>query len=1024
MKKYLFNVLKRVSVAMLVITMFGSPAPLDVSASEEKVVTTLNGKGYTKPKSLGDAANTVTALTSAVMGEHNGTLMSYSMTNGGYFNALDVVNEEVVYSELVEGVSQAWAHTIDAFGNVYIAALGPGNDGQLYRYKPDSMKLELLGTPAAGHQFWSITTDELGNVYIGTFKEGSAAVVKYTVADNKFTIMPVKNDKPLGYVRSIAYYDGHVYLGTGVTAKVIKMDVNTGECEDITKNAYDIVDKQGPDKNVKFVYDMGVANDLLITRFDEGGEGAILFYDLIKEEWVDVKFGKQHNGEELDFGAFGWNQITVHENRVIVTYQGNIHAIDLDTFEIEQVGGRFLGHRGGAIWDFGKGATFVSQQRTGEIIHFNLELNTKNSYKNLMKGTPLKIHNLGKDNYGDLYVTTYPGGPLGSKYNIKDEKYINFPFGQAEGIVAGKGDDMYFGIYPGAIIRKMNTKTQAVETLFELKTAYEQDRPYIMKYEDDLLMIGTIPDYKKLGGVLAIYNTITEELEVHRNVVQDQSIVGLAKHGNLIFGSTTTKGGLDVVSTAKKPVIFVWDIEKQEKIKEIEIPFEEIGETPMISGLTFDDKGQLWGAVDGVIFTMDPDTYEFTQHKDLYPSVKNRGMWRPVHIEFGEDGFVYTDIAGKLTVLDPSTDSWEHRQILTPKEVDFMTLSKDADGNEAIYIVQNDPTAIEEVKIIDVDDSFEEDKSIYAKVKLDTLNWDFEEEVVEGVIPGWSSLFADITPNVSFEISDEMVFEGKQSLKIVDGSDQETVFAISNPVAVEGGKTYTTDIMLYLLDGQNTLLMRYFDENGKQVGSDADGTNIIHIRGGYNKWQKVTATVEAPEGAKTVRIAMGSSKYFVTSGAYFDSAVTYSNEEVVALKLKALTLELAKFNDVDSKLYTPKSYAALKDVVGESKELLAAAIAFEESLDSLISKSDFEARILQDDVDSMFEKLLAAFNGLELKKDPVDPVDPIDPVDPVKPVDPDGELPGTGIETSYKPLIGVSILALGMGIKALKKKED
>ncbi|WZU01090.1 hypothetical protein MGH68_16705 [Erysipelothrix sp. D19-032] len=75
----------------------------------------------------------------------------------------------------------------------------------------------------------------------------------------------------------------------------------------------------------------------------------------------------------------------------------------------------------------------------------------------------------------------------------------------------------------------------------------------------------------------------------------------------------------------------------------------------MISGLTFDKDGQLWGAVDGVLFTMDPETMTFTKHKDIYPDVKNRGMWRPVHIEFGTDGLLYTDIAGRMTVVDPPT---------------------------------------------------------------------------------------------------------------------------------------------------------------------------------------------------------------------------------------------------------------------------------------------------------------------------------------------------------------------------------
>ncbi|WZU01094.1 hypothetical protein MGH68_16725 [Erysipelothrix sp. D19-032] len=43
------------------------------------------------------------------------------MTNGGYFNMIDVVANEIVYSKLVPGVSQAWGHTVAPDGSVYIA---------------------------------------------------------------------------------------------------------------------------------------------------------------------------------------------------------------------------------------------------------------------------------------------------------------------------------------------------------------------------------------------------------------------------------------------------------------------------------------------------------------------------------------------------------------------------------------------------------------------------------------------------------------------------------------------------------------------------------------------------------------------------------------------------------------------------------------------------------------------------------------------------------------------------------------
>lgn len=990
--------------------------------AEAGLSTTLNGKGYSSPESLGTAISGGAALTSAVFYGSKDSLVGYSLTNGGIFNAVDIVNNELLYTELLDDVNQAWGHTVTEDGVVYMAALGPGNEGVLYRYNPTVGKVEKLGMPLAGHQFWSITNDGKDNIYIGTFKEGEGSVVAYNIASNKFeNLGPADSVNKAGYVRSIGYKDGYLYLGTGVQGRLIRMDLATKETKDITDNVYDIIDKPLNKEDIKFAYDLDIVKNHVVVRFDDGGEGAIVLYNTVTQKWEDFKMGKQHNGESNDNGAFGWNQLVDDDGLTYVTYQGSLHELDTNTLTYKKVGGTFLGHRGGATYDFGNGKEFVSFTRAGALVRFNLVEDTKKTTDNLLKGAPLKLHNLAKDHDGDLYVTSYPGGPSGAKYSMKDETYTSYSQGQAEGIVAGRPGEMYFGIYPGAIIQRMDTETGKLETLFNLKDGHEQDRPYIMKYEDDLLLIGTIPDYKKLGGTLTIYNPETGDVQTHRNVVDGQSIVGLAKKGNYIFGSTTTKGGLDIIPTATKPVIFVWDVENQVKVKEIELDLPGLGETPMISGLTFDDKGQLWGAVDGFLFTMDPETYEITKSKNIYPYIQNRGMWRPVHIEVGEEGFIYTDLGGKLTVVDPSTRNWDHTTIATSKEVDFMTLSYDKDGNQNIYIVQADPISIDKVSITDVDDSDIETK-VFAKVLRPILNDDFEdndENLLRNTdsINGWSSLFEEVSANVSFGISDENAFKGTHSLKLTDGSETETVFAISDPIAIEGGKTYTAEAMLYLKDGQNTMLFRYFDANGKQIGADKDNTNIIHIRGNYNTWQKVSATYDAPEGAVTARIAFGSSVYFKTTGAYWDSVTLYSLEEVVLIKTLRLERLLAKVELLDSTLYTEQSFAVLMNSVNEASALLEAVDVLHDSYETGISLIDFESRLSQTDVDNLVDKMEVAILGLEISTEtPGEDIEDIETPNDIEDSKNDDSLPATGI-SSY---LYYSIVLITTGFVFLK----
>ena len=96
---------------------------------------------------------------------------------------------------------------------------------------------------------------------------------------------------------------------------------------------------------------------------------------------------------------------------------------------------------------------------------------------------------------------------------------------------------------------------------------------------------------------------------------------------------------------------------------------------------------------------------------------------------------------------------------------------------------------------------------------------------------------------------------------------------------IEAGVDYTGSVEMYLEDGSASFFLRYFDEAGKQVGSDKDGVNIIHIRSGHGKWQTVNATVQAPEGAKYARLFAGASNFFTTKGAYYDDfQLTYEKE--------------------------------------------------------------------------------------------------------------------------------------------------
>lgn len=853
------------------------------TVEEDELVAKLNNRGFKEEENLGMPA-TGAVLTSAIFGVENGREVGYTTANGGIFSAVDVVNNELLFTGQLEGISIVWTHSIASDGTVYIAGLSEGNAGTLWSYSPETKSLKKHGVADSSHQFWSSATDDEGNVYIGTYKEGEGKVFKYDKTLDKFIDFgKVDEEGDSSYVRSLAYYDGYIYAGLGVTGNVYKINVDDpSDKENITKNVPEILDI--PHKDISFAYDMAVAGDYLVVRFD--GVSAILFYDLIEGKWVDdVVIGKKDDGSEEDFGSFGFHQLPVHNNKTYVINDRKVLEIDIETLETRETGIDYpAGWRGLTFADFGEDGSedirLVNFQRDGALLKFNIADKTRESLPLAISGDqPFQLHNLGLGPDGNLYMTTYPGGPRGAQYNTKTGAFQSYAQGQAEGMIAGNGTDMFFGIYTGAVIQKMNTETLEISNLFNLKDEYEQDRPYIMKFEDDKLLIGTIPDYQKLGGTFTIFDPETEERETYRNVIQDHSIVGLAMKGGKIYGSTTIRGGLDTVPTADNAKMFVWDIEGKKKITDFEIELPGLGKSPMISGLTFDDDGLLWGAVDGFLFAMDPDTYEIVKHKNIYPDIVNRGMWRPVHIHFGDDGLLYTDIGGKLAVVDPKSTDLNHVSLIeSGPELSFMELAYDAEGNQNIYYI-NEPNYLKMISVIDNDNSSEE--PVYETVNVLLNNPGFEGDLGEdGSIPGWSSLFTEVTENVSFEVTDEKSKSGNYSLKITDRSQTETVFVQSDFIPIDAGTEYTGSVDMYLEDGSASFFMRYFDDEGKQVGGDEDGVNIIHVRSEHGSWQTVTATVIAPEGAKYARLFAGSSKFFTTSGAYYDDFQLTFEEEV------------------------------------------------------------------------------------------------------------------------------------------------
>ncbi|MCS0791082.1 PQQ-binding-like beta-propeller repeat protein [Cytobacillus firmus] len=98
-----------------------------------------------------------------------------------------------------------------------------------------SKEVTDLGVPLTGTEsIWSLTSDENGNVYGGIYSASVGGRVfkidSQTLISSDLLGEPVDDSED--YVRSIAYYDGYIYAGTGSTnGRVWKINPNTKDKE-------------------------------------------------------------------------------------------------------------------------------------------------------------------------------------------------------------------------------------------------------------------------------------------------------------------------------------------------------------------------------------------------------------------------------------------------------------------------------------------------------------------------------------------------------------------------------------------------------------------------------------------------------------------------------------------------------------------------------------------------------------------------------------------------------------------------
>lgn len=590
----------------------------------------------------------------------NGEEWIYAVATGSpaVFKVLDAKTGERVDSFPLEGAGGAWGVTVDPMGNVYI---GTNSNGTLYRYVPGADHVENLGQPVPGESFiWRLKSDEAGNIYGGTFPNGK--VFQYNPETNEYRDYG-QGMEGQQYARSLDVSQDKIYVGLGTQgANLVEFDIHTGEKVEIPL----------PEKFAKAnnVYDIDVIRNKMFARVTGAGN-TILVFDLKTMKVVD----------EID-GANGLDVSTPGPGNLVYFIKNEeLYSYNLNSLELTPTGfNNLLSAR-----DFGwvkfenskyPGKTLVTIAWDGKIRHYNPITKNHQIIQGQLSGQPVGIQSLTQGPNGNIFVGGYLAGGLAEVDYVTNQVTENKGLGQIEGMISHQ-NRLYMGVYPGGNLYSYNP-TESYELgvnpvqHFSLKSE-GQDRPFALASAGDQLVIGTVPDYGQLGGALTIFVPATNEYTLHRNIVENQSVISLAYHDGLLYGGTSVWGGLGIQPTEEEAKLFVYNMETGEKqFETIPVPGEKA-----ISALTFDGDGNLWGLTSGILFKYDTVANQVVETKELYSvdwdSVSH--LWRGGFLQFDGDGYLYGQAHGELFRVNP--DKLE-KEVLVE---DASLFTMDPDGN-------------------------------------------------------------------------------------------------------------------------------------------------------------------------------------------------------------------------------------------------------------------------------------------------------------------------------------------------------
>ena len=548
----------------------------------------------------------------------------------------------------------AWGVFVHSSGDVYLGAYTTAN---LYRYAPDTGKLENLGMPPGGSSQLLVMSEDKDGVIWGA-QATSSSFYSFDPKTDTFTQYDLGGSAYGQYQVSPDPDSGDLFVSSRSsdgTAHLYRFDPKTGSKTELLSQHY--ID------TAKTIYDMRLVDGKLFCRTEVDS----LLFVLDARTGKQIEFTNRETGEKLkEMPMFGRSvsEKSPVENCVYFFSDKQFYKYQLDTDTVELLNQKNADAYGTALQNFifvelddpeYPGWSFVGNNGPlGSFVRYNFDKGALDFSQLDLSGNPTAGHSSIKGNDGKIYI----GGDLGSStgsYDPKTGELQDLPgLRQIDGLGVYE-NFLFLGRYPNANIAVYDTSkpwdlaANNPHTAFSLGSDAEdesypmQDRPYNILGipEEGMVVAASVPKQGFYGSALAFYDmTKTEDnLKVDHTILPDLSITSLAYSGGKLICGTSIRPGINTDAKAKEAELFSYDFETGTYTKYgVVIP----GMLAVTAMATAPD-GTVWGLANVEsqehtrLFLFDPEAGKITFQKDV--SIRNWGAnWYGLKLTLAQDG--------------------------------------------------------------------------------------------------------------------------------------------------------------------------------------------------------------------------------------------------------------------------------------------------------------------------------------------------------------------------------------------------